>query len=95
MPYYCYILKCADGTYYTGWTVDPQRREKQHNRGCGSRYTRARLPVRVIYVEEQPDKKTAMSRERRIKSLSHEQKGRLAETGKRSKKRGAVSPLPG
>ena len=61
MPFYCYILECVDGSYYTGWTMDPQRREKQHNRGRGARYTRTRLPVHIVYVEELPDRKTAMS----------------------------------
>jgi len=79
MSFYCYILECADGTYYTGWTTDPPRREKQHNLGRGARYTRARRPVRIIYVEEQPDRTTAMQRERAIKKLSRDQKMKLAK----------------
>ena len=74
MACYCYILECADGTYYTGWTTDPKRRERQHNRGRGARYTRMRCPVRLVYVEEQPDRTSAMRRERRLKTLRHEQK---------------------
>lgn len=77
--FFCYILECADGTYYTGWTTDPQRRAKQHNAGRGARYTRQRRPVRLIYVEPQPDRTTAMKRERAIKTLSHPQKKALAE----------------
>ena len=77
MPYYCYILECADRTYYTGWTTDPERRLKQHNKGVGARYTRARTPVKIIYLEPQPDRSTAMKRERAIKRLSREGKIKL------------------
>jgi len=81
MRYFCYILECSDGTYYTGWTTDPQRRLRQHNSGKGARYTRSRLPVRVVYVEEQPDKVSALKRERAIKALSRSQKEKLAGSG--------------
>jgi putative endonuclease len=77
MPCYCYILECSDGTYYTGWTTDPQRRLRQHNRGKGARYTRYRRPVRMLYVEEQPDRSSAMRREFRIKQMSRNAKGKL------------------
>ena len=77
MPYYCYLVECADGTYYTGWTTDPTRRERQHNAGTGSRYTRSRRPVKMVYIEPQPDKITAMQRERAIKALSHDRKRKL------------------
>ena len=77
MSFYCYILECADGTYYTGWTTDPERRLKQHNKGTGSRYTRSRLPVKMVYLEPQPDRATAMKRERAIKRLSRERKEKL------------------
>jgi len=74
---YCYILECADGTYYTGWTTDPERRVKQHNKGVGARYTKTRRPVKLVYLEEQPDKVTAMKRERAIKTLSRKKKMEL------------------
>jgi putative endonuclease len=77
MGYYCYILECADGSYYTGWSTDPQRRARQHNRGRGARYTRTHLPVRLVYVEPQPDRSTAMRREQAIKQLPHEKKRAL------------------
>lgn len=77
MQAYCYIVTCADGTYYTGWTTNPQRRVKQHNAGNGARYTSARRPVALVYVEPQPDRSTAMKRERAIKKLSHAQKKAL------------------
>ena len=79
MTCYCYILECADGTYYTGWTTDPERRVKQHNKGTGARYTKTRRPVRLVYLEEQPDKVTAMKRELAIKKLKRVQKSKLVE----------------
>jgi len=74
MSFYCYILECADGTYYTGWTTDPERRLRQHNTGNGARYTKTRRPVQMVYVEAQPDRSTAQKREFRIKKLSRTQK---------------------
>jgi putative endonuclease len=77
MVFYCYILECSDGTYYTGWSTDLERRLHQHNSGTGAHYTRSRRPVRLVYVEEYPDKVAAMKRERAIKALSRERKKKL------------------
>ncbi len=77
MSFYCYILECSDGTFYTGWTTDPLRREKQHNAGTGARYTRMRRPVKLVYVEEQADKSTALKRELAIKAMSRGRKIKL------------------
>jgi putative endonuclease len=77
MAFYCYVLECSDGTYYTGWTTEPARRLRQHNHGRGARYTRSRLPVRMVYLEECPDRATAMKRERANKALSRSQKEKL------------------
>lgn len=77
MPFFCYILECNDGTYYTGWTTDPERRLRQHNTGAGSRYTRTRAPVKLVYLEPQADRVTAMKRERVIKALSRKKKEEL------------------
>jgi putative endonuclease len=82
MGFYCYILECADDTYYTGWTTDPTRREKQHNAGRGARYTSTRRPVRLVYIEELPDKLSALKRERAIKALRREQKKKLISQAK-------------
>ena len=79
MPFYCYILECADGTFYTGWTTDPPRREKQHNAGTGARYTRARRPVKMVYLEEQADRTSAMKRELAIKAMPRDKKQKLIE----------------
>jgi putative endonuclease len=77
MSCYCYILECADGTYYTGWTVNPERRVALHNKGRGARYTRTRCPVKLVYVEELPDRKSAMKREIAIKKMKRKSKGKL------------------
>ncbi|MCZ2127992.1 MAG: GIY-YIG nuclease family protein [Anaerolineales bacterium] len=74
MGFFCYILECADGTFYTGWTTDPERRVAQHNRGVGARYTKTRRPVKLVYLEEQADKICALKRERAIKALSRKKK---------------------
>lgn len=74
---YCYIVECADGTYYTGWAVDPEKRVAVHNKGRGAKYTKMRLPVKLVYVEQQPDRTTAMKRERIIKKMTRLQKQKL------------------
>ena len=81
---YTYILRCADGTYYTGWTNDLEKRLAAHNAGTGGKYTRARRPVELVYHEEFATKEEAMSREWHIKRLSREEKLRLIETWKGS-----------
>lgn len=77
MSCYCYIVECADGTFYTGWAVDAQKRVAVHNKGRGARYTRMRLPVKLVYVEELPDRKSAMKRELAIKKMKRGMKMRL------------------
>ena len=72
-----YILRCADGTLYTGVTTDLDRRCRQHNDGTASRYTRCRLPVRLVYQEPQPDRSAALRREAAIKALSRRAKQAL------------------
>lgn len=74
---YVYILKCADGTFYTGWTNDLEKRVGAHNSGTASKYTRTRTPVLVVYYEEFDAREEAMSREARIKKLTREKKIRL------------------
>jgi putative endonuclease len=75
--FYCYIVECADGTYYTGWSTDPARRLRQHAAGRGARYTRAHRPTRLVFVELQPDRATAMRRERALKAMSRARKQSL------------------
>ena len=71
---YTYILQCGDGTLYTGWTSDPEKRLAAHNAGTGSKYTRARLPVTMVYLEEHSTKENAMRREWQIKQLTRSEK---------------------
>jgi len=79
MAYFCYILECADGSFYTGISTDPMRRERQHNAGQGARYTRMHRPVRLVYIEPQPDHASALKRELAIKRLTHAKKKALVE----------------
>jgi putative endonuclease len=66
-PAYVYIVRCADGTLYTGWTTDVARRVAEHNAGRGAAYTRQRGPVELVYSETLPDRSAAMRREEEIK----------------------------
>lgn len=74
---YTYIAECADGTFYTGWTTDIAKRLLAHNSGKGAKYTRTRLPVRLVYLEEHGTKEEAMSREYHIKRLTRAAKEKL------------------
>ena len=74
---YVYILECADKTLYTGWTVDLDNRLKNHNAGKASKYTRARLPVKLVYVENHDNKISAQKREWDIKQLTRKDKLKL------------------
>lgn len=77
---YTYILKCRDGSLYTGWTNDLDKRLKAHNSGKGSKYTRVRRPVELIYYEEFKTKEEAMKREYAIKHMKREEKEKLLGT---------------
>lgn len=79
MKAYTYILTCADGSLYTGWTNDLEKRLATHNSGKGGKYTRSRLPVKLTYYEEFDRKIDAQSREWHIKQLSREEKLKLIE----------------
>ena len=71
---YVYILECADGTFYTGWTTDIGARVNTHNSGSGAKYTRGRRPVSLVYYEELPDRSAALKREAAIKRLPKKKK---------------------
>ena len=81
---YTYILQCSDGTYYTGWTNNLEKRIAKHNSGKGAKYTRGRLPVTLVYYEEYNDKRDAMRREYQIKQLSRKEKVELIKKGNSS-----------
>ncbi len=71
---YTYLLECADGTLYCGWTNDLARRLRAHNAGTASRYTRSRLPVRLVYCEAFETRGEAMRREAAVKRMTREEK---------------------
>ena len=77
------MLRCSDGSLYTGYTVDLRRRVAQHNSGAGSRYTASRLPVRLVYVEEARNLAGALRREFEIKKLGRGEKLRLCASQER------------
>ena len=73
-PWFVYILRCADGSLYTGITKDVKRRCQQHNAGTASRYTRSRGPVRLVYQELRPSQSSALKREAAIKAMTRREK---------------------
>lgn len=77
--HYVYVLECADGTFYTGYTTDVSRRVEAHNEGRGAKYTKGRRPVELRHVETFDTRSAAQSREAEIKSFSRARKERLVE----------------
>lgn len=77
---FTYVVQCSDETLYTGWTSDIMQRLKVHNSGQGAKYTRSRLPVRLVYYEVFATKEEAMSREWHIKRLTRDEKINLVNT---------------
>lgn len=77
--HYTYMVKCRDGSLYTGYTTDVERRTKEHNLGRGAKYTRSRRPVRLVYYEEYETKTEAMQREYALKQLTREEKLALVD----------------
>ena len=76
---YTYIVKCCDGSLYTGWTNNIEKRINDHNNGKGAKYTKSRLPVALVYYEEFGTKEEAMRREWEIKQLGRKEKLKLIE----------------
>ena len=81
MAWYVYMLRCGDGSLYTGSTTDVERRLREHQGGTGARYTRSRPPVTLAYTEEAPDRSAAQRREAAIKKLPRAQKLKLIGKG--------------
>lgn len=77
MGHYVYVLQCADGTYYTGYTTDPDRRVAEHNAETAAKYTRGRTPVELVHCEHFETRGRALSREHEIKSLARGEKAAL------------------
>ncbi len=81
--YFCYLLRCSDGSLYAGITTDPARRLKQHNRGQASKYTAARRPVRLVWKEKLRSRSSALRREAQLKRWSRRQKQALIRSTRR------------
>lgn len=79
--HYVYILECADSSYYTGYTNCLEKRLIKHQTGKASKYTRARLPVRLVYFERVENKSFGLKREHKIKKLNRKQKETLVKEG--------------
>lgn len=74
---YTYIVKCSDGSLYTGWTNDLEKRIRDHNAGNGAKYTKSRRPVELVYFESFASRQEAMRREWKIKQMSRSEKMEL------------------
>ena len=79
--HFAYMLLCADGTIYSGYSTDPNHRVAIHNSGRGAKYTRSRLPVKLVFTECFPTKGDALKREAALKKLSHAEKLALISSG--------------
>ena len=80
---YTYIVECSDGSLYTGWTTDLEKRINAHNTGMAAKYTKSRRPVRLAYSEEYGTRKEAMKRECAIKRMTRQEKLELIKKGNR------------
>ena len=78
---FVYVLECADGSFYAGYTTDVERRVAEHNAGEGAKYTRGRTPVELVHTEGFESRSAAMKREHEIKTLSRGEKERLVDDG--------------
>jgi putative endonuclease len=88
VAHYAYLLRCVDGTFYSGYTTDLQRRTAAHNSGRGAKYTRSRRPVVLVYYESFESKGEALKREAALKKRTHLQKQALADQFSRAESMG-------
>lgn len=77
LAFFVYLLECSDKTYYCGWTKNIELRVKTHNLGKASKYTRSRLPVKLVFFEQKKSKSLALKREKKIKKMTRKEKQRL------------------
>lgn len=82
MNWTVYMARCRDGSLYTGITTDPERRLEEHNSGCGAAYTRSKVPLVIVYMEQAADRSGAQQREHAIKRLTRAQKEKLVAESK-------------
>ena len=92
--HYAYMLRCADNSFYIGYTNNLENRIKMHSSGRGAKYTRARLPIELIYYEEYDSKTEAMSREASLKSLNRRQKINLLDDKKNALLAKGIAHIP-
>lgn len=92
MTYWVYILRCADGSFYTGIAADVERRFREHCAGRGAKYTRSHPPEAIVYREEAGDRGSALRRESAIKKLSHAEKEALTGCGLPSAGKSVILP---
>lgn len=91
--YYLYILKCADGTFYTGITVDLRRRVKEHNScSIGAKYTRGRRPVKMVFFKKFRNRSLASKEEFRVKALSKKEKFEMIKKMTMNSRKRAINP---
>lgn len=81
--HYAYMVRCSDNSIYSGYTTDVYKREKVHNTGKGAKYTRTRLPVKLVYFEEFDNKIDAMKREYAFKQYTHKEKEEIIKRGRK------------
>ena len=91
--YYVYLLRCADGSLYCGWTVDPAARLAAHNSGRGAKYTRSRRPAEMIYTETAESRSAALRREWQIKHMSRAAKEKLVSAANRQNESEPGNPV--
>jgi len=84
LSYYVYIVRCKDGSYYTGHAKDVEKRFEMHKKGRGAKYTQMHEPEKLVYIQEFESRGDAMRRERRIKTLSHDKKQQLIDNNSKS-----------
>lgn len=94
MPYFVYILKCADKSLYTGITTDVKRRFAEHKSGKGGHYTRSRKAIKIVYMERRKDRSSALKRESQIKKLTRENKLILISNTSPNKKGRGTQRVP-
>jgi predicted GIY-YIG superfamily endonuclease len=87
--HFVYIVRCRDGSFYTGYARDPRARTAVHNSGKGARYTSSRRPVRLVYVEPCRSRGAALSREHAIKALTRPDKAALVKAARRARRAAA------
>jgi putative endonuclease len=91
--HFVYVLECSGGELYTGYATDPNQRVKLHNRGIASKFTRSKLPVKLVHLERYSSKSSALKREWEIKNLTRREKLEMISEARRRKRKLIVAKL--